>query len=256
MISIEPRPLFSLIAQLTDLDVDLPPEVVTAAALLQDATNGELTRLALEPASCDLVHLDRSALVEHIREHAARRVVTDTMAESVWQISLSLAQQAGDLLAERADDLISQLRPTFEQAAREITSATKAGIRAGITAEQVMDLGPKAIAAWRSLPAHAATLDRIASARIALSETLGVAPSANPFGPRQYGAAFSASAPKWDTRTSGADRWLRLAAQPEPLTLLSIEESGRAARATITMRQPIAPSNADVLVTSGDAWLR
>ena len=136
------------------------------------------------------------------------------------------------------------MRPQFDEAARAAYAATKAGLFVGITPEQVIALGtPRAVTAWQSLPAHAAVLDQIAAVRNAMTDVLGIAPDPDPFGPRQYGAAFGTG---WVPNISGRNRWLQLSSgMPEPLTLLTVAETRRAANATrATPRPAVTPEHA------------
>jgi hypothetical protein len=237
--------LRALVRQLQDCGVRVPGQVVNAAALLEAATSGELTRLALQAPALDLLATDQDSLVEQVLAHARRRLILDTVADSVWHVTLDLADQAGAVLADQTDNLIDQMRPAFNAAAALFTKATKAGIAAGMTAEQVIALGDsRALTAWRALPDAAAVLDSIAAARLALSDTLGVAPHAAPFGPRPYGAAFSTQVPPWDRNAMGVHRWLTLAGYGLDVTLLSIADTEAAVQETAqSPRRPTAPSN-------------
>lgn len=232
----QPRVLAALITRLETLGVDLPAEVTAAAALLEDAATGVLTRQASIPANAEhLLGMTREQVLAHIRATALLTLATDALAQASVTTAQDIAAAAGRRLTTTADTILEQLRPRFDAAAQPVHDAAALGIRPTTTAADVLDLGAKAIAAWRSLPAHTAVLEEIGQVRVAMCDVLDVAPAVDPFGPRQYGAAFSPDAPQWE-RPAGHSgetdtaKWLRLS-QRRPLTLLSIAATKQAAAA-------------------------
>ncbi|WP_109523896.1 MULTISPECIES: hypothetical protein [Nocardia] len=59
------------------------------------------------------------------------------------------------------DEAMAALRPAFEQSITALEAARELGIGAETSAEQVIELGNKAVDAYRTIPSHRATLDTI-----------------------------------------------------------------------------------------------
>ncbi len=241
--SFRPDAMPVLLAQLRRAGVTLPAEVSDAVATLENIAEVSEQVLALPPI--DPLCGDRDQLVAALRQRAILGTVRAQLGPVMYGLLEEITAAVAAVLRAEADDLISQLRPRFDEAAAAVHAATKTGIHPGIHPDAVMSLGNRAITAWRSLPAHAGVLDDIAGARIALSDVLDIAPREDPFGPRQYGAAFSTSVPTWDPKARGVNRWLEVTmhAQPEPLTLVTVAQ---AHAADVASRVEPVPTAVDI----------
>lgn len=221
-------PLHPLLIRLRAAGLTLPPQVVDAVDLL--LANTDQFAVQLTPPAPDPLTADLATLADTIRARALYAVAREKLSPLVAEVLDEVAAAVGECLRDHADTILDQLRPRFDKAAGELHKASQLGLHAGITADTVIGLAsPRAITAWRALPDHAATLDEVASIRLDLANVLEVAPEPNPFGPRQYGAAFD-TAKEWTTSTHryGVHRWLRLAADhDQPLHLLTIAETRR-----------------------------
>lgn len=93
------------------------------------------------------------------------------------QVQDQLTREVLDVLIADVPRIIKGLRPTFDAAAAHVIEATKAGITARSTPQDVLDLEDgNAAAIWNDLPGHVRTLQGIRSLRARLSTTLGIAP--------------------------------------------------------------------------------
>jgi hypothetical protein len=243
---LRPADFTALAEQLHDLGVELPEQVARTCEILAAAATGELKRECEHAQPEDLLSLDRAGLAAAIRAHAAATIVRDRLTDSVWAVTTQLLDAAADVLRDHADDIIDQLRARFDTAVTAVRAAAQLGIHPGATAADVIGLGAKAVTAWQTLPEHARVLDDIASARVAMADVLTIEPLPNPFGARQYGAAFSPMSPRWESdRFEGSiDRWLRLA-QAGPLRLQSLAETADTDNETRVIPPPIAAGNAN-----------
>jgi hypothetical protein len=241
------REVADLVDALDRHEVVYPDPVAAAMRLHAAIVDGTVQALARRSHPVDLVTLSVEELAAHTRSLAVTRALEET--EQVQTVAVhvdeDLCAQVVALLREHADDIVDQLRPRFDPAAAYLHQAVAVGITAGMTAQQVISLGDRAVNTWRTLPRHVRVLDEIAAVRIAMSEVLDVAPDPRPFSSppaRRYGAAFSTSAPPWriDRAETSTARWLRLSTgEPEPLRLLTLEETARTAQRTEPPIEPI-----------------
>lgn len=116
-------------------------------------------------------------------EQVRSLLVTHAVASMPGQISAGIEMLHGiltrevlDVLRADAPRIINELRPEFDAAAEGVYAAVKAGVQAGMTTDNVIDLTPAAIAAWRALPGYLSRLDNIAAVRIEMTRVLGIPP--------------------------------------------------------------------------------
>lgn len=127
----------------------------------------------------------------HVLDGANRAV--NHINASRTRVENQLIREVFDVFKDDVDRIITELRPTFNKSATFIRQAISAGIRPGITADQVLALNnPEAITIWKELPAHLEVVRDIADIRIDFSELLGLEPQ--PFnaaaGAMNYGVCF------------------------------------------------------------------
>ena len=85
---------------------------------------------------------------------------------AAYGMQMALMAEVRGLFIDAVPDIIASLRPAFDEAAAGVYTAVKAGIRAGMTANDVIALSPKAITAWRNLPPFVDRLDTLASVAV------------------------------------------------------------------------------------------
>ncbi|GGK48459.1 hypothetical protein [Nocardia camponoti] len=98
----------------------------------------------------------------------ASKLLDEARAQPVVNVAELKARAASDLARQfkktlndsAADQIIESLRPAFNDAVAGIQAAAQ-WITPDTQAEQVLDLGDEAIAAWIALPKHRQVLDRI-----------------------------------------------------------------------------------------------
>lgn len=222
-----------LLAQLQSVAVTLPDGVEQAAAMHEVVTHPDAYKVkSLGPA---LLTASREEIAEHVLRRAAGRGLENDIGNARAQVGDELAAAIAQLLRENADQIIDQMRPAFDAAAAKVTAAHTAGIRPPHGPQDVIDLGPKAVAAWQQLGSAVARLDAIAAARLTLATVLNLPPNVD----SHTGAAFSKADAKYRV---GAEtdhgRWLRLAAAG--LNLNTIDQTR--ALAIDPPRPPLVPT--------------
>jgi len=234
-----------VLAMLADLGVSLPEttrKAHDAIAVLEDETRfpqGIPDGLASMTPEQLLAEVDRVTFARDLGE--ARR-------NTRGHFSLVLAGTIVDDLTEHTDDILDQLRPAFDKAARGVVAAHKAGVRADHGADDILKLDAKAVGLWHQMSAAVVTLDGIADARLRLARAIGAAPAAD-----QESGAFCSAAGAW-LRTRHHNRWLALV--DHGLRLNTAAETREACRRP-RPDAPMAPSN-EFRDTSPapSAWIR
>lgn len=255
MIAVEVMPgdVARFVDKLDDLEVTYPDQVASAMAFHATIADGTMVATAGQVSTPDLLAMDRAALAAHIKDVAAvRSLVGESLGNAAWEVDQQLCAAAVVLLREHADDILDQLRPAFDTAAKAVHEAVAVGVQSGMGAQQVIGVGDRAVRAWRGLPPHIATLDRIAALRRDMTFVLDVAPHADKFRDnyRNHGAAFSPSGMAMERadrqRVSTADMWLRLSTgEPEPLRLMTLEETATIDRGARSEPVPLVIESED-----------
>lgn len=161
--------------------------------------------------------LDPEELVAYLDQLTLHRL-PEMPGAAASHVQDRLTQEVRAALIVHVPVILDALRGPFTAAAKQVTKAAETGIRAGMSAADVIDLDtPAAITAWRALPEHVGTLNDIARLRVQMSESLGISPSITPAAAAlgeqvDYTAAFTHPA---TGVTSGygtsAGHWLSLA---------------------------------------------
>lgn len=156
--------LAELLVELRRYGVEPPADTVRALELLvgvQQVRRPANFRAWL--ASADLDDLD----VETVWEFA-RSALTDTGLTTggigpnvLGGIHTELVNHAAAALVSDLDRILSDLRPTWDQAAKVVTSAANTGLRSSTTPTEVIDLGNDAVEAWRNSQKSLSVLDRL-----------------------------------------------------------------------------------------------
>lgn len=124
-----------------------------------------------------LLELDADALRDRFTEIASR--ADERWADvAVTKMQSALTTEAFTAMVDYAPTIIKKLRPTFGKAAKVVNEAAQTGIRPGMAAQEVIDIGDQAaVEAWRTLAEPTDTLHRIAAIRVRLSEMFGICPA-------------------------------------------------------------------------------
>lgn len=230
-----PGRVCELIRQLQTLQVDLPDDLHASAE--------QLLRVPLlmpqpEAPRASLIGLSDDELVDILRGVGTATVLAEQRYGSAAfsAVNRALAADLADAIAERADDILDQLRPAFDAAAAAMRHAVELGLHGRSTDRDVLQADDIAAVrdAWSALPAAARTLEAIAQARIALSVAAGVPPAAERAGidtiVNVLDAGDLASRMFHDTPRDwhrdgedGWQRWLRLSEHVTP-RLLATED--------------------------------
>lgn len=185
-----------LIEQLTGLGVKLPAELVRFRETF------EALDALRQPDAEPVVGLraDADQVAAMVMAAAQRRAVLAEVGSVVDQVHRELLADGASWFQANCDSVLDQLRPGFDKAAAAVRAAVKAGV--GSTTGRLGDLPDNAIALWRNaFGSGAATdvLNRIASARYALSESCWIAPMETGVSNRgDFSVAFNAHAGWWD----------------------------------------------------------
>ncbi|GAB4067794.1 hypothetical protein GCM10028777_24960 [Angustibacter speluncae] len=177
-----------------------------------------------QPEPVDLLEAPTNTVLQRMVDQALSRGLANDlgMANTTTQDELRAALQ--DALIEHADDALDQLRPTFDAAVKQVRAAVAAGIRPHHTSDAVIDLGDKAVRAWRHLAQATATLDDLGGLRIAQATMLDLAPH-NAHGDIYWAACFTATDLPWHNgRETFQQKWLRLA-HADDLTLHNLVDT-------------------------------
>lgn len=250
-----PGDVARFVKALDDVEVTYPEQVASAMATHATIADGSLVATAGQVSTPDLLAMDHADLVAHIKGVAVlRSLAGDSLGNAAWQVDTQLCAAAAVALREHADDILDQLRPSFDAAAKVVHEAVAVGVRSEMSAQQVIGVGDRAVSAWRGLPPHIATLDRIAALRRDMAFVLKVAPHADKFRGhyRNHGAAFSPTGIAMERADrqaeSSADMWLRLSTGG-PLRLMTLEE-------TATIDRGARPEPVPLVTEGEDGHLR
>jgi hypothetical protein len=197
----ELRPLLS---KLADLNVTLPTltrQAQEAIAVLQDESRFPMAypdNLATLSPDALVAQVDRVTFAREL--DTARR---NTRGDFTQRVADTMAADLND----HTDDIIDQLRPTFDKAAQAVLAAHAAGIRANHTPADIIKRDTETtglVALWQQMDAAEKVLDDIAYTRLQLARAVGAPPA-----PDQASGAFCSSSGVWNTRPQ-ARRWLVL----------------------------------------------
>jgi hypothetical protein len=219
--------LESLLAGLRREGVTLPPQATRALELTHEVRAlHQSPRVHAWIAQADLATVDAAQIYDQCRQ-----TLTDT-GLTTGAIGPSIVAQCTDALVARAaaavvadlDRIITELRPTWDQAAALVHKAYQAGIRPTTTAADAIVMGDEAVAAWRTLAQPTAVLNRIWRLR---NRLLFIADREIP------------------ERDLGTITWLdRASAGPPELTVVDV--SWQQARVSRSLGTPIAVHTPDV----------
>jgi hypothetical protein len=110
----------------------------------------------------DLDALTPAGIMDRLRTELANTGLrTGGGSNFVFAVDVALIGRAVSAVAADLDRIITELRPAFDAAAIEVHDAAKTGLTSATTAEQVIDLGDEAVAAYRRLASPLATLTRL-----------------------------------------------------------------------------------------------
>lgn len=216
-----------LVQRLVELGVTLPDEVVRGADQSARLVQFEFQTAPRE----DLLGLTDDELGQELERLGvavalAARGSAGPGGTALDLVRRGLADAIAGALRERLDDILDQLRPTFDAAARIMFTAVEAGIHAGTDDRAVVKAEDfvAARAAWTAIPAAVRTLETIGEVRIGLSTVTGAPPVPGP-SEENVGAAFRTDGRPWrhDDFEQPWQRWLRLSVG-EPARLLALSE--------------------------------
>lgn len=232
----------ALLADLVKQGVELPAPLRTGLAQLDALAVLPLDDLPVVGSLLDLSVSDLLAA----RERRAHVIGLSTALEGVSrELSIGVVQELRAALLSSLDDVLDQLRPSFDAAGAGIKRAATAGITPGTHAEDVLQLhGQAAAAAWRGLPALVTELESVSRIRIRLASLLEV-PAPDPFAEdnQAYATCFTDSGAAWVNSLapyeSSRDRWLRLSLAGD-VRLLTVAETVAAAERIKTIPPALA----------------
>jgi hypothetical protein len=220
------RPVLDgVLAELAELGATVPPRVREILALADDVR----TKLSASRSASswlddvDLATASADDLVTALRAHALAMAAGDATGVHGQELLDGLTERAVDELARHLESMITELRPTFDEAARVLQVAAAAGITPRTTAADVVE-SDDLIEHWRALGPAVATLDRIEHAAVHATFVCGFEMGVN------------------DQARRGRDAWLA-ATGVEPVTLTLPSERiapSFAARPVPGRRPPVA----------------
>ncbi|EWT03988.1 hypothetical protein N864_15790 [Intrasporangium chromatireducens Q5-1] len=229
-----------LVPQLQALGVTLPPEVVSGSERLV-----RLGSLRPQPRPTrKLIGLTEAELTTELRELGVAMALADDAGPGPRAVGLAYQIMQEEIAAtarDIADDILTEIRPSFDAAASVVRRAVDLGINSRTTHEDILRADDVATArdAWSAIPEATRTLDAVADARMTLSMVTGVAPAPergrNAWGravqPGEWiGAAFTRSALPWRQEFEDTwQMWLRLSG-PAQVELLTLDEAAVAAK--------------------------
>lgn len=181
--------------QMTALDVRLPAEITRLSATW--ATLDDLRQPKPEPAVGLLA--DADTITGMVLAAAQRRATLAEVGVVIDQMERELLSDATSWYQHHADDVIDQLRPSFDAAARAVRGAVSAGVTSTMGLRDAPD---DAVTLWRAAYGRGAATDQlsaVASARYALSESCWIAPMETGVSNRgDFSVAVGAPAGWWD----------------------------------------------------------
>lgn len=136
-------------------------------SLRHDSASGKLRNavLAGEVTSDNIVEAVEQAAYQDV----ARARANDVIADLQHPFNTLLAQA----VQGNADEIVTQLRPHFDKHATRLAECARI-LPADAAPEDVLASGPSAQTAWNDIQSCAASLDSIASVRIALINDFGL----------------------------------------------------------------------------------
>jgi len=131
-----------------------------------------------------IINSNPKTIAKTVETTATRSVVAERAHDMVNAIEGHTTHRITQALrGDSGTHLVESLRPTFDQAAHAVTAAPFTPDTAR-NLGAVVELGDEAVAAWRGLPKHAATLDRLyRDVVIALTSQLNLLPEPAEAGP-------------------------------------------------------------------------
>lgn len=151
-----------VLGDLDELGVAIPAPVRRALTLQQEIADTLIRPPAVSAwlAEQDLDRVRAEDVAELMRAHVVAREVGDRRGELAREVTAHLVDRAVDALADHLDDVVDQLRPRWNEAARVVAAAVDAGITSATTADEAI-ADDTQVQHWRALAGAVATLDQL-----------------------------------------------------------------------------------------------